>query len=265
MMGKNKQIILAGYGLAVISGIGLFFHLKILFLSVVEPDSALVSIFKSGNPDFRIRCVLLAAVFFSQMIASLGVAKLQEWARRTLVAINLSICCFFLFRMIMIQETPDFFVVLTVLLYILIILFFIQPKIKAEFRFNSNTSVESKKKIMIVDDDKGLLKMIRAHLLYNGFEVITATTGEKGLQLARRRKPDLIILDVILPGRIKGRDVCSQLKDDSQTLAIPVLFLTAKDSPDDVKAEMEAGAIEHLTKPVNLKGLLSEIKKILGI
>ena len=81
--------------------------------------------------------------------------------------------------------------------------------------------------------------------------------------MAQRLKPDLIILDVILPG-IKGREVCLRLKENKDTRDIPVMFLTAKDSPDDIKAEKEVGGICHLTKPVDNKQLISEIEKILG-
>ena len=116
---------------------------------------------------------------------------------------------------------------------------------------------------MIVDDDEGFQKIIKHILLPAGYSVLTATTGERGLQTAKNQKPDLILLDVILPG-VKGRELCSMLKSDSETKDIPVIFLTAKDSPDDIDAEIAAGAISHLTKPVDGKLLLGEIKKILG-
>ena len=83
------------------------------------------------------------------------------------------------------------------------------------------------------------------------------------MQIARVQKPDLIILDVILPG-IKGREVCAILTEDEETREIPIVFLTAKDSPDDIDAEMAAGATSHLAKPVDAKALLSEIKRIIG-
>ncbi|HLD69526.1 MAG TPA: response regulator [Candidatus Omnitrophota bacterium] len=120
------------------------------------------------------------------------------------------------------------------------------------------------KKILVIDDDKGFLKMVRVNLINSGFDVLTADTGEKGIQLAQKKNPDLILLDVLLPG-IKGREVCVKLKQDKATSSIPVMFLTAKDSPDDVKAEMEVGAVTHLTKPVDLKRLILEIKHILNI
>ncbi len=122
----------------------------------------------------------------------------------------------------------------------------------------------SKKCILVVDDDRALLKMVRSGLMYQGYDVHTASSGEKGLRTAQQKKPDLIILDVLLPG-IKGREVCSRLKEDNETKDIPIVFLTAKNSPDDVRAELEAGAIAHLTKPVSIQGLVNEIQKILGV
>ena len=120
------------------------------------------------------------------------------------------------------------------------------------------------KKILVVDDDRGFLKMVRAHLMNHGFAVLTADTGEKGIQLAQKKSPDLIMLDVLLPG-IKGREVCVKLKQDTKTSQIPVMFLTAKDSADDVRAEMAVGAVTHLTKPVDFKKLILEIKNILNL
>lgn len=119
------------------------------------------------------------------------------------------------------------------------------------------------KSILVVDDDEGLLKTIRPILIKAGFAVLTATTGEEGLQIAQDQRPDLIVLDVILPG-IKGRDVCKELKSKGQTEDIPVVFLTSKDSPDDIQAELQAGAVTHLTKPVDAKLLVSTIQNILS-
>ena len=140
------------------------------------------------------------------------------------------------------------------------ILFYSQTKTKIAFFDKPGVA---RKSVLIVDDDEGLLKTVKPVLLTNGYSVLTATTGEKGIQIARRQKPDLIVLDVILPG-IKGRQVCQKLKEDSATHTIPVIFLTAKDSPDDVKAELAAGAISHITKPFSNQKLLDEIKKALG-
>ena len=119
------------------------------------------------------------------------------------------------------------------------------------------------KKILIIDDDKGLLKLLATSLTTNGFTILTAESGEDGLDMAQKQRPDLVILDVLLPG-IKGREVCARLKKSEQTKNIPVIFLTSKKSLDDLMAEMEMGALTHFTKPVDSKKLLDEIKNLLA-
>ena len=119
-------------------------------------------------------------------------------------------------------------------------------------------------KILIIDDDKTLQTMLKAVLVSNGFDVVSTFSGEEGLALAKSEKPDFIILDVIMPG-IKGREVCRRLKEDAQTRDIPVMFLTSKDSEDDVEAELKAGAVGHVTKPVNSMSLVRKIKQTLGV
>ena len=106
--------------------------------------------------------------------------------------------------------------------------------------------------------------MMSANFLSKGITLLTAETGEKGLALARNKEVDLIILDVILP-KMKGREVCQKLKEDSGTKDIPIIFLTVKHSTDDVQAEFEAGAVSHLTKPVDFQVLYKEITKLLGL
>ena len=118
-------------------------------------------------------------------------------------------------------------------------------------------------KILIIDDERTLQSMLRSVLTSHGFEVIASGTGEEGLIMARTEEPDLVLLDVILPG-MKGREVCQRLKADPVTKDIPVVFLTAKDSDDDVAAEIAVGAVEHITKPVNSMALIRKLKKILG-
>ena len=119
-------------------------------------------------------------------------------------------------------------------------------------------------KILIIDDEKMLHATLRPVLAANGFEVVSAYSGEEGLALVKAQAPDLIILDVIMPG-IKGREVCKIMKADPATANIPVLFLTAKHSEDDVRAEIEAGAAGHITKPIHSMPLISQIKKILEV
>ena len=119
------------------------------------------------------------------------------------------------------------------------------------------------KKILLVDDDPGEHVLIVPILSKAGFMAVSAKTGEQALHLALYERPDLIILDVIMPG-IKGRDLCKKIKAYDVLKDIPIIFLTAKDSEDDVKAELNAGAIAHLTKPVNTVDLLKTIDGIIG-
>ena len=154
---------------------------------------------------------------------------------------------------------PGFIQPIYIWVNVIVILYFSLPAVKLQF-LSGVSGI--RKSVLVVDDDEGLLKTVQRILLSNGYSVLTASSGEKGIQIAKLQKPDLILLDVILPG-IKGREVCQRLKDDEQTENIPVIFLTAKDSPDDINAEKAVGAVNHLTKPVNAKTLLIEVKKVL--
>ncbi|MDP8265281.1 MAG: response regulator [Candidatus Aceula lacicola] len=116
--------------------------------------------------------------------------------------------------------------------------------------------------ILIIDDDRGMVKLLESGLADVGYYVLSANTGEGGLQIAENKDVDLVLLDVILPG-MKGREVCMKLKENEKTKLIPVIFLTAKDSEDDIKAEMEAGGVAHITKPIDLNGLIPKIMEIL--
>ncbi len=118
-------------------------------------------------------------------------------------------------------------------------------------------------RILVIDDERTLHAMLQTVLGSHGFDVVSAFNGEEGLALARAGNIDLILLDVIMPG-MKGREVCRTLKNDPATKDIPVVFLTAKDSSEDVAAELQAGAIGHITKPVNSMLLVGKIKHALG-
>jgi len=119
------------------------------------------------------------------------------------------------------------------------------------------------KKILLVDDDPGMHLIIVPILTKAGYFVFSAKNGEQALHMALNERPELIILDVIMPG-IKGRDLCKKIKAYDVLKNIAIVFLTAKDSEDDIKAELEAGAITHLTKPVNPTELVKTIDGIIG-
>ncbi|MBF0485910.1 MAG: response regulator [Candidatus Omnitrophica bacterium] len=123
--------------------------------------------------------------------------------------------------------------------------------------------MKNAKRILIVDDEKMLHTMLKTVLEVHGFEVIDAMSGEEGLLKAFSEKPDLIILDELMPG-IKGRDVCKKLKTINETKNIPVIFLTSKDSSDDLEAEISAGAVAHIGKPVYAATLIRHVRKVLG-
>ena len=119
------------------------------------------------------------------------------------------------------------------------------------------------KKILLVDDDPGVHLITVPLLTKAGYGVVSAKSGEQGLQLALNERPDMIILDVIMPG-IKGRELCVKIKAYQVLKHIPVVFMTAKNSEDDIKAELDAGAVSHLTKPIDPQELLAVVKGLIG-
>jgi len=120
----------------------------------------------------------------------------------------------------------------------------------------------SKKRILVVDDEVDFVKMLQARLRIEGYEVLTAEDGIKGLQVARKEKPDLIILDIMMPG-LDGHSVCDMLKKSAFTWSIPVIYLTAKTGQADELMAMEKGAKYYLTKPYNPGMLMEMIKSAL--
>ena len=200
--------------------------------------------------------LIFFSIFGMLFISSLGLLTLREWARRFIVITNGLM--FFLLVINFIAKVGVIHVSY-VFMTVVVLLYFNQSTIKLQFY---RRSVSSWKSILCVDDDETIIKIIRPLLMSYGYSVLTAKTGEMGLEIAKQQKPDLILLDVILPG-IKGREVCKILKREESTKNIPVVFLTSKASSDDIKAEMAAGAAAHLSKPINSRVLISTIRNIL--
>ena len=119
-----------------------------------------------------------------------------------------------------------------------------------------------KKRILVIDDELDFVKMLQARLRIEGYEVLVAEDGIKGVQIARREKPDLIILDIMMPG-MDGHTVCDTLKKSTLTWSIPVIYLTAKTGQADELLAMEKGARYYLTKPYNPAMLLEMVKSAL--
>ncbi|MBN2455806.1 MAG: response regulator [Sedimentisphaerales bacterium] len=120
----------------------------------------------------------------------------------------------------------------------------------------------AKENILIVDDDEDVLELVRYNLDKNGYNTDTATTGEEALAKARAKLPDLVILDLMLPG-IDGLGVCKKLKSDAKTEHIPIIMLTAKGEEIDIVTGLELGADDYVTKPFSPKVLVARVRKIL--
>ncbi len=119
------------------------------------------------------------------------------------------------------------------------------------------------KRILVVDDTPDIVQFLTVRLRAEGFETISAYNGVDALELAKREKPDLIILDVMMP-QLNGYQVCRRLKKDPELQEIPVIFLTAKDQPSDKFWGLEVGAVDYLTKPVDPRKVAEKVKEILG-
>lgn len=117
-----------------------------------------------------------------------------------------------------------------------------------------------KKKILLIDDEEDLVEELKLGLAGNGCEVLTAFDGKEGLEKARREKPDLILLDILM-SEVNGFQVCHDLKKDPATQSISVIMLTAMTQEKDKAWAKECGADEYITKPCEMDELLSRIKR----
>lgn len=116
--------------------------------------------------------------------------------------------------------------------------------------------------VLVVDDEKDIVELVGYNLTRNGYHVLTVMTGEDALNRARTDMPDLLILDLMLPG-IDGLDVCRILKNDPKTAHLPVIMLTAKGDEADVVTGLELGADDYITKPFSPRILLARVKAVI--
>lgn len=117
-------------------------------------------------------------------------------------------------------------------------------------------------KVLVIDDEESIIEFIKLGLRYEGFQVESAVDGEQGLVVAQRINPDIIILDIMLPG-IDGLEVCRRLRDNPTTRDAPILMLTAKDEVSDRILGLQTGADDYLTKPFDFYELLERVRAIL--
>lgn len=119
------------------------------------------------------------------------------------------------------------------------------------------------RRILIADDEHNIRHILDFSLHVEGFDVISAQDGEEALALAASEQPDLIIMDVMMPG-CGGIEACRQLKQDPRTRSIPVVLLTARSSREDREAGQAAGAVEYVTKPFSPQRVIDLVQSILG-
>ena len=119
----------------------------------------------------------------------------------------------------------------------------------------------SKKRILVVEDDRDINELIRYNLEREGFEVLSLYDGGQVVDMVLTRKPDLVLLDLMLPER-DGLDICRELKGDVETKGIPVIMITAKGTESDVVVGLSLGADEYIPKPFSPQVLLARIKAI---
>ena len=119
-------------------------------------------------------------------------------------------------------------------------------------------------RILVVDDNPANLEILETRLARQGYQVITAKDGDEALQIARAQTPDLILLDVMMPGK-DGIEVCRELKTDEGLPFMPIILVTAKADPVDIVAGLDAGGDEYITKPVDHAALVARVRSILRI
>ena len=119
------------------------------------------------------------------------------------------------------------------------------------------------KKILIVEDEESLLKLESILLTTKGYLVRGATTGPAALEAIAEERPDLVLLDIMLPG-LDGFEVCERIKSNKETRNIPVILLTAKKTPEDVARGVEVGAEQYITKPFKSAKVMETIETLLS-
>ena len=120
----------------------------------------------------------------------------------------------------------------------------------------------SRRKIVVIEDEPDIQELIDYNLNREGFQVVVASTGDEGVRTAVREAPDLILLDLLLPG-LDGLEVCRKLKTDPVTQAIPIIMVSAKGEESDIVLGLGVGADDYITKPFRPKELIARVKAVL--
>jgi two-component system phosphate regulon response regulator PhoB len=120
----------------------------------------------------------------------------------------------------------------------------------------------AKEQILVIEDDEDILALVHYNLAKEGFWVTCASSGEDGLKAVRAKPPDLLVLDLMLPG-IDGLEVCRALKKTPETQNIPIVMMTAKGEESDIVTGLELGADDYVTKPFSPKILIARVRAVL--
>ena len=118
-------------------------------------------------------------------------------------------------------------------------------------------------KVLVVDDDPVIVRLLEVNFEMEGFEVVSAVDGIDGVEKARAEKPDIVVSDVMMP-KLNGLELCVALKNDDATRAIPVILLSAKAQVADIRAGLDAGADDYVTKPFEPLDLIDRVTKLLA-
>jgi DNA-binding response OmpR family regulator len=118
-------------------------------------------------------------------------------------------------------------------------------------------------KVLVVDDDPVIVRLLEVNFEMEGFEVISAVDGMDGVEKARSQHPDIVVSDVMMP-KLDGLELCAVLKGDDATRAIPVVLLSAKAQVADIRAGLDAGADDYVTKPFEPLDLIDRVNKLLA-
>jgi two-component system phosphate regulon response regulator PhoB len=120
----------------------------------------------------------------------------------------------------------------------------------------------SHESILVIEDEEDIAELIRYNLEREGYRVVHADSGERGLEITRRQRPDLLLLDLMLPG-MDGLEVCKRVKADTTTAMTPIMMVTARGEEADVVTGLELGAEDYLTKPFSPRVLIARVRAVL--
>lgn len=120
-----------------------------------------------------------------------------------------------------------------------------------------------KNKILVIEDEPHIIKLVTFILESNGYEVLQAFVGREGIETARKEKPDMIVLDIMMPG-MDGFEVAKVLTKDPKTNSIPILMLSSKAQFEDKMTGIDSGALDYITKPFEKEELLQKVKECLA-